>query len=87
MPKDWAYENAEALSFVTAPPNNAELAHTRFKGSRNMPYKGAEPYKSSLYYWWWAFLRRDQNYIDTCASRGGRQSAKLNKNFLAMYHK
>lgn len=52
MPKDWAYENAEALSFVTAPPNNAELAHTRFKGSRNMPYKGAEPYKSSIYYWW-----------------------------------
>jgi hypothetical protein len=26
MPKDWAYENAEALSFITAPPNNAELA-------------------------------------------------------------
>ena len=54
MPKDWAYENAEALSFVTAPPNNAELAHTRFKGSRNMPYKGAElssPLNSPIDFW------------------------------------
>lgn len=55
MPKDGAHEGAEVLSFATAPPNNAEIAHTRFKGSRNLPYKEAEPYKSSLYYWWWAF--------------------------------
>ena len=28
MPKDWAYENAEALSFVTAPWNSPlKVAH------------------------------------------------------------
>ena len=70
MPKDWAHEGAEALSFVTAPPNNAEIAYTRFKGQRNLPYKEAEPYKSSLYYWWWAFLRRNKQYKNTCESLG-----------------
>ena len=81
MPKDWAYENAEALSFVTAPPNNAELAHTRFKGSRNMPYKGAEPYKSSLYYWWWAFLKRNKDYRQTCRKCGTGKLARLYRDF------
>ena len=81
MPNDWANENAEALSFVTAPPNNAELAHTRFKGSRNLPYKDAEPYKSSLYYWWWAFLKRNTDYRQTCQKCGTGKLTRLYRDF------
>jgi hypothetical protein len=81
MPNDWANENAEALSFVTAPPNNAELAYTRFKGSRNLPYKDAEPYKSSLYYWWWAFLKRNSDYRQTCQKCGRGKLTRLYRDF------
>jgi hypothetical protein len=81
MPKDWVHEGAKALSFVTAPPNSAEIAHTRFKGSRNLPYKEAEPYKSSLYYWWWAFLRRNKHYKQTCKRCGSKRMALLYQDF------
>ena len=81
MPKDGVHEGAEVLSFATAPPNNAEIAHTRFKGSRNLPYKEAEPYKSSLYYWWWAFLRRNKHYKQTCKTCGSGRMSRLYQDF------
>jgi hypothetical protein len=81
IPKDWAHTGAEALSFVTAPPNHAEIAYTRFKGQRNLPYKEAEPYKSSLYYWWWAFLRRNKQYRNTCSKFGAGKMAHLYRDF------
>ena len=81
MPKEWVYEGEKALSFITAPPNNAEIAHTRFKSSRNLPYKKAEPYKSSLYYWWWAFLRRNQQYKQTCKKCGSGRMSRLYQDF------
>lgn len=66
---------------MTAPPNNAEIAYTRFKGQRNLPYKEAEPYKSSLYYWWWAFLRRNKQYRKTCDKLGAGKMAHLYRDF------
>lgn len=69
------------MIFLTAPPEIKQTACLRFRVPRNLPYRDAPPYKSSIYYWWWAFLKRDQNYADTCASRGRGQSAKLYKDF------
>ena len=69
------------MIFLTAPPEIEQTACLRFRVPRNLPYRDAPPYKSSIYYWWWTFLKRDQNYADTCASRGRGQSAKLYKDF------
>jgi hypothetical protein len=69
------------MIFLTAPPEIKQTACLRFRVPRNLPYRDAPPYKSSIYYWWWAFLKRDQNYADTCASRGRGHSAKLYKDF------
>ena len=37
--------------------------------------------KRSPYYWWWEYLRRNQEYLDCCASKGNGRLADLYKDF------
>jgi hypothetical protein len=69
------------LSFKTAPPVIHMISRRRFRGGRNLPYRGAEPYKASIYYWWWAFLKRNPDYQRTCASSGYGELAGLYQDF------
>ena len=52
-----ATETLQSFSFMTAPPIIHMASKRRFRARRNLPYKDAKPYKASLYYWWWAFLK------------------------------
>ena len=69
------------LSFKTAPPIIHMASRRRFRGGRNLPYRDAEPYKSSIYYWWWAFLMRNADYQRTCATSGHGKLAGLYRDF------
>ena len=69
------------LSFKTAPPIIHMASRRRFRGGRNLPYRDAEPYKSSIYYWWWAFLMRNADYQRTCATSGQGKLAGLYHDF------
>jgi hypothetical protein len=69
------------LSFKTAPPVIHIVSRRRFRGGRNLPYRNAEPYKASIYYWWWAFLKRNPDYQRTCASSGHGELAGLYQDF------
>ena len=65
-----AFERPKALSFMTAPPVMSQTSQRRFRAGRNQPYRDAEPYKSSIYYWWWAYLKRSAAYQKTCHQSG-----------------
>lgn len=62
---------------------------TSFKGARHFPYKhpifGAKSNpkegSNSVYYYWWAFLRRSREYIDCCETGGEGKLATLYKDF------
>ena len=69
------------LSFKTAPPVIHIVSRRRFRGGRNLPYREAESYKASIYYWWWAFLKRNPDYQRTCANSGNGMFAGLYKDF------
>lgn len=69
------------LSFKTAPPIIHMASRRRFRGGRNLPYRDAEPYKASIYYWWWAFLMRNADYQRTCATSGQGELAGLYQDF------
>ena len=69
------------LSFKTAPPIIHMASRRRFRGGRNLPYRDAEPYKASIYYWWWAFLQRNTAYKRTCRQSGHGRLGWLYKDF------
>jgi len=76
-----ADKTRDVLSFKTAPPILHTVSRRRFRARRNLPYRDAEPYKASLYYWWWAFLKRNQHYQYTCARNGKGHLSKLYQDF------
>ena len=61
--------NGEYLYFVYGPPQT-DLDPDNHALPKP-PYIGARREFSSVYYYWWAFLRLNESYIDCCAS-GGR---------------
>lgn len=69
------------LSFKTAPPIIYMASCRRFRAPRNLPYRDAEPYKASIYYWWWAFLMRNTGYQQICATSGCGELAGLYQDF------
>lgn len=69
------------LSFKTAPPIIYMASCRRFRAPRNLPYRDAEPYKASIYYWWWAFLMRNTGYQQICATSGRGELAGLYQDF------
>ena len=66
----------QPLIFTTAPPDISAPQHSRFRIPRNLPYRDAPAFKASIYYWWWAFLKRNTLYQKTCRQFGqGKLSA------------
>jgi hypothetical protein len=45
------------------------------------PFKDAEPWQCSVYYYWWAYLRRHDGYRSTCEQAGKGHYAKLYDDF------
>jgi hypothetical protein len=45
------------------------------------PYRGAPPWECSVYYWWWAYLRCNQGYLEACARNGEGNFATLYRDF------
>jgi hypothetical protein len=48
---------------------------------RGKDAKSREPYKNSVYYLWWEFLKRNEGYEKCCKSGGKGKFAKLYKDF------
>ena len=69
------------LSFMTAPPDVEQIARTRFREPRNLPYRNAPPHTASIYYWWWAFLKLNPHYQKTCLNNGSGPLTKLYSDF------
>ncbi len=67
--------------FTTAPPEFRPAKNRRFQYLRAPPYRGAPQYKASLYYWWWAYLKRNSRYQDTCKAHGKGALRGLYKDF------
>jgi hypothetical protein len=58
---------------------NFRAVHPLFgRGNKELPpsYQQRSPY-----YWWWAFLRRNPEYLRTCANGGGGELAALYADF------
>ena len=54
-------------------------AHPKF-GGRNSPTANLQAQKS-IYYWWWAYLKRNQDYLNCCEKGGEGKLATLYKDF------
>ena len=65
--------------FVYAPP----LKGTRPSKRKppKPPYKGAPTWQTSVYYYWWEYLRRHEGYARTCQNGGKGRYAKLYEDF------
>lgn len=63
------------FSYSTAPPVAEPNSVSRFRVPRGLPHKDAPAYQASIYYWWWEYLKRNENYQITCDAKGlGPQS-------------
>mgnify|MGYP006138194319 FL=1 len=71
----------QPMIFLTAPPETEQPKRSRFRVQRNLPYRNAKPYKASIYYWWWAFLKRNVDYQNSCAKSGRGKLAALYRDF------
>lgn len=49
------------------------------------PYRDAPAWKCSVYYYWWLYLRHNQDYRDTCANKGSGICAAIFKDFGDIY--
>lgn len=67
------------LHFIYAPPLKGKRKSRR--KPPKPPYKGAERWKWSVFYYWWEYLRRHEGYRVTCQSKGRGKYAKLYKDF------
>lgn len=67
-------------------------ANTPIRKRRHFPYKhptfgtskrpkGEAAWKGSVYYWWWAYLRRNQEYLNCCNKGGEGELASLYEAF------
>ena len=53
--------------------------HPTFGTDKNP--KPVSAWKDSLYYWWWAYLRKNTDYIRCCESGGEGSMAEIYKDF------
>lgn len=68
------------LYFQCAPPITA-LDDVSDEERPNKPFKGAQLWQCSVYYYWWAFLRENADYIACCNANGAGPLADLYKDF------
>ena len=72
-----------APTFKHAAPSFKNLNET--KKAPNPPYKGAPGWKCSVYYYWWLYLRYNQDYRETCANGGVGSCSALYRDFGNIY--
>lgn len=77
---DKALVGGEVLSFPHAPPQT-HLDKPDKKKWVQKPYPGADPLYSSVYYYWWAFLRLNDDYIRCCEQGGEGPHRQLYEDF------
>ena len=65
--------------FIYAPPLKGVRVSKR--KPPNPPYSKAPTWKTSVYYYWWAFLRRSDEYKRCCESGGKGKISKLYADF------
>jgi len=65
--------------FVYAPPLKGVRPSKR--KPPNPPYKGAPQWKSSVYFYWWEYLRRHEGYRQCCLNAGKGEFATLYADF------
>ena len=72
--------NRRVLRFLYAPPFT-KLDDVSEDDKPKAPYRDAPYYMRSVYYYWWAFLRENDEYIACCESGGKGEHAKLYQDF------
>jgi hypothetical protein len=70
----------QILYFRHAPPTTG-LDSASDSRPLSPPFKDAPRYKCSMYYFWWAFLRENDNYIACCNNSGEGPMADLYRDF------
>lgn len=65
--------------FVYAPPRKG-IRRSKRKPPKP-PFVGAKPWQCSVYYFWWKYLRENDDYIKCCNSSGRGPLAKLYRDF------
>jgi hypothetical protein len=68
------------LRFIYAPPFT-KLDDVSEDDKPKPPYKDAPFYMRSGYYYWWAFLRENDEYMACCVREGTGEHAELYKDF------
>lgn len=72
--------NRKVRYFRYAPPMT-RLDDTTDDDRPKPPFSGAPLYMCSVYYYWWAFLRLNSDYMQTCEAGGTGQCAELYADF------
>jgi len=71
----------QILYFRHAPPTPG-LDSASDSRPLSPPFKDAPRYKCSMYYFWWAFLRENDEYIACCVNGGEGPMANLYRDFV-----
>jgi hypothetical protein len=69
--------------FVYAPPDFGDVSY-HYRAPKP-PYAGAESWKCSVYYYWWLYLKRNDDYRLTCEEGGNGACAELYRKFGDIY--
>lgn len=72
--------NQDTKRFIYAPP----IFDTKIMSSRRLPaapYSSAPSWKCSIFYYWWEYLRCNEQYQSTCKARGRGPLAELYQDF------
>ena len=67
------------LRFIQAAP--LQSRKTNRKSTPKKPLGAKSEWERSVFYYWWAFLRENDAYLQTCESRGVGPCAKLYRDF------
>jgi len=67
-PRDFGKADRPFFFFHTPPAKGVRASKRKLP---NPPYRGAPRWKVSVYYFWWEYLRRNEEY-QSCCRKGGR---------------
>lgn len=71
----------QVLFFRYAPPLTQLDVRVDESDRPTKPHKDAKPFECSVYYFWWAYLRENAEYMECCANSGTGALADLYKDF------
>ena len=81
-PKDFGRPERAFFFFHTPPAKGVRRSNRKLP---NPPYKGAPRWQVSVYYFWWEYLRRNDEYLRCCQRGGGGRLARLYDDFGDIY--